>query len=204
MFRLAHPISFVASLPEPTPVRNIDVRVVADRCDWRRARALIMDYLEWLAAATGLNPLDAQTELRQELADLPGWYGAPHGELLLATLDDEPSGVVGVRAHADGWAEMKRLYVRPAGRGHGLGKRLVVTALAAAERLGCHTVKLATAPGHMDQAVALYRSLGFRETARFDDLCFDGVLYLQRQVQLAATPIRPNSSEAPASGWRSS
>ena len=109
-----------------------------------------------------------------------------------------------LRAHADGWAEMKRLYVRPAGRGHGLGKRLVVTALAAAERLGCHTVKLATAPGHMDQAVALYRSLGFRETARFDDLCFDGVLYLERQVQLAATPIRPNSSEAPASGWRSS
>jgi GNAT superfamily N-acetyltransferase len=199
MIQLARPGSLVASLPAPVPGRGLEVRTVADDHGWRGARALILDYLEWLAAASGLNPLDAQPELRRELADLPGWYGAPHGALLLATLDGEPAGVIGVRAHAPAWAELKRLYVRPAGRGYGLGKRLVRAALEAAERLGCQTVKLATAPGLMDQAVAMYRALGFQETARFDNLALDGVLYLERPLEPAARPAARDG----AAGWAS-
>jgi carbonic anhydrase len=190
MSQLAGPGSIVASLPAAPPAVSLEVRAiaVADGRGWRRARALILDYLEWLAAATGLNPLEVQAELRQELADLPGWYSAPHGALLLASLDDEPAGVVGVRAHAKAWAELKRLYVRPACRGYGLGGRLIRAALVEAERLGCQSVKLATAPGLMDQAVAMYRGLGFRETSRFDNLTVDGVLYLERPLEPAARP----------------
>jgi ribosomal protein S18 acetylase RimI-like enzyme len=190
MSQFAAPASIVAGLPAPEPAVNLAVQAVAvaDGRGWRRARALILDYLEWLAAATGLNPLDTLAELRQELADLPGWYGGPDGALLLATVDGEPAGIVALRAHAEAWAELKRLYVRPAYRGYGLGKRLVRAALVEAERLGCQSVKLATAPGLMDPAVAMYRGLGFRETARFGDLAVDGVLYLERPLQPAARP----------------
>jgi carbonic anhydrase len=204
MIRLARPISVVASLPPPSLDLSTDIRLVTGWSDWRRARALILDYLEWVAAATDLNPLDAQTELHQELADLPGWYSAPQGALLLATLDGEPSGVAGVRVHSEGWAELKRLYVRPAGRGYGLGKRLVWAALSAAERLGAGTIKLATVPGLMDPAVALYRGLGFRETARFDNLAIDGMLYFERPLELAADPSTPTASDLPGRpylGW---
>jgi ribosomal protein S18 acetylase RimI-like enzyme len=187
MIGRAHPTTITESLPDLPPATSTEVRVVAGEPDWRRARALILDYLEWLAAASGINALDAQDELAEELADLPGWYTPPAGVLLLATVDGEPAGVVGVRAHAEGWAEMKRLYVRPAGRSYGLGERLVRAALTATASLGCHSLRLETAPGLMDHAIALYRRLGFRPTTRFGDTAVDGLLYLERPVDRAAT-----------------
>jgi GNAT superfamily N-acetyltransferase len=157
--------------------------VVSADFEWRHARALIMDYIEWARTALRIeDPYQAQPSLRSELADLAAVYTPPHGRMAMAWLDGVPMGVVGVVKHADGTGEMKRLYVRPAGRGHGLGERLTQACIAFAAGLGCHTLKLETVTGLMDRAIVLYRRLGFVETAPFGETAVEGLLFLEHRL----------------------
>jgi len=89
----------------------------------------------------------------QELASLPGQY-----RLFLA---DDDAGCVALRMVAPDTAEMKRLYVRPAHRGRGLGRALAERAIAAAREAGCARIVLDTLP-QMREAQAMYAWLGFR------------------------------------------
>ena len=93
-------------------------------------------------------------EFERELDSLPGPY-----KLLL--LEDR-SGCVAVRFLSPDTAEMKRLYVRSAQRGRGLGRALAEAAIETAREAGCARIVLDTLP-KMNQAQALYRILGFRE-----------------------------------------
>jgi GNAT superfamily N-acetyltransferase len=79
-----------------------------------------------------------------ELAALPGQYAPPLGELLLAKISGGVAGCVALRALDQSTLEMKRLYVRPAIRGAGLGKRLVEAAITIARKNGYTE----TAAGH--------------------------------------------------------
>src|SRR5918996_308394 len=90
----------------------------------------------------------------RELASLPGEY-----RLFLA---DGTAGCVGLRILDAHTAEMKRLYVRAAHRGRGLGRALAETAIAAARAAGCARLVLDTLP-KMREAQSLYATLGFRE-----------------------------------------
>ncbi|MBL8519576.1 MAG: GNAT family N-acetyltransferase [Betaproteobacteria bacterium] len=100
----------------------------------------------------------------QELKTLPQMYGAPDGCLLLAVDVGGAVGCIGVRRFDATRAEMKRLYVRPAARGHGAGRALARAALDAARSLGYRAMVLDTLPD-MQAAQALYRDLGFRADA---------------------------------------
>lgn len=91
----------------------------------------------------------------EELRSLPGNY--------FALIVEAGLGCVAVRPLDATTAEMKRLYVRPQARGTGLGRRLAEKAIAAAREKGYKRIVLDTVPGKMGRAVALYRSLGFRE-----------------------------------------
>jgi ribosomal protein S18 acetylase RimI-like enzyme len=103
-----------------------------------------------------------------ELASLPGQYARPHGTLLLALdPDGQVLGCVGVRPLGQrGACEMKRLYVRPAGRGGGAGRALAEAALAFATSAGYREMVLDTLP-QLTRAIALYRALGFEEISPY-------------------------------------
>lgn len=98
-----------------------------------------------------------------ELASLPAPYAAPGGYLLLARENGVATGIVGLKQLEAGTAEIKRLYVLPAARGSGLGRRLAERALDEARARSYARVRLDTHRPSMAAAVALYRSLGFVE-----------------------------------------
>ena len=94
----------------------------------------------------------------RELEALPGDY-----RLLLA---EAAAGCVAVRLLDARTAEMKRLYVRSAHRGKGLGRALAQAAIGLAREAGCARIVLDTLP-KLREAQALYDLLGFRKIAPY-------------------------------------
>jgi putative acetyltransferase len=119
------------------------------------------------AYATGLGVSLCFQGFEAEVAGLPGAYSPPRGQLLLArdALGGGLAGLVALRPApaTPEQCEMKRLYVRPAARGSGLGRTLAMAAMDEARRLGYRRMCLDTLPA-MREAQTLYRSLGFRQT----------------------------------------
>ena len=103
---------------------------------------------------------------------LPGEFAPPRGRLLLALTDTLVAGVVGVRDLGDPAAssgqvcEVRRLFVRPQARKGGVGRALMTALIDAAHNIGYHEMRLESLDA-MPEAQALYRSLGFVDTARY-------------------------------------
>jgi len=114
----------------------------------------------------------------QEREALPGEYAPPGGVLLIARDGEAPAGCVALRRLDAATGEMKRMYVREAYRGSGLGRRLAAEVIAEARKRKYARVVLDTLP-KLAPAIALYRDLGFRETGPYLDaptpgaLCFE-------------------------------
>ncbi len=115
----------------------------------------------------------------EELAALPGLYAPPPGRLLVALVDGAVAGCGALRPLGGGFAELKRMWVRPAFRGLGLGRILAEELLRAADAEGYAAVRLDTLDS-MRSARALYASLGFREIPAYYDNPLPGVLYRER------------------------
>ena len=141
------------------------VRIAIGPEDHAGAADLIRQYVASLAFDLDFQDVDA------ELADLAAGFGGERGALFLAVADEAgsaaPVGVVGVRMIGDGLAEMKRMYLRPEGRGRGLGRKLAEHAIAAARRLGAARIVLDTDQASMAEANTLYESLGFVDIDRY-------------------------------------
>ena len=117
----------------------------------------------------------------EELAGLPGDYAPPSGRLLLALKDGQTAGCIALRPLNTGVCEMKRLYVRPAFRAHGIGRALVDRLIHEARSAGYQHLRLDTLPS-MTGAQALYRRLGFREIAPYYDSPVEGTVFLELQL----------------------
>ena len=125
------------------------------------ARELMVEY------ATRLGVDLCFQGFEEEMRALPGKYAPPSGRLLLALWDGKPAGVIALRSmgeKTEGLCEMKRLFVRPEFRGHGIGRTLAERVIAEAAGIGYKRMRLDSMPGKMDSAIAMYRELGFTET----------------------------------------
>ena len=150
------------------------------------AATLFREYADWLGIDLSFQGFDA------ELASLPGKYAPPFGELMLAySLDGDPLGCVAVRPlEGNAVCEMKRLYVRPAARGLGIGGALVAAIIKSAQELGYAEMKLDTLPS-MAEAFALYKRFGFLEIPAYYHNPVPGTVYLSKQ--LSSRPTKANN-----------
>ena len=121
-----------------------------------------------------------------ELSSLPGKYSpSKNGALFLARLPstNQPVGCVGLRAMSQpGTCEIKRLYVDPAGRGLGVGRKLVEVLIGEARKLGYGACLLDTLP-QMVEARGLYRSLGFAEVEAYYETPLEGTVFLRLDLR---------------------
>jgi DNA-binding MarR family transcriptional regulator/GNAT superfamily N-acetyltransferase len=92
----------------------------------------------------------------------------PAGGLLIAYLYSEPVGCGAVKHHADAPSEIKRMWVSPTARGLGVGRRLLVELERLAAESGASMTRLETNRA-LIEAIALYRSAGYREVPAFND-----------------------------------
>jgi ribosomal protein S18 acetylase RimI-like enzyme len=121
-------------------------------------------------------------EFDRELAELPGDYVPPAGRLLLALDGDEPAGCVALRPYEPEVCEMKRLYVRPAFQGAGLGRRLAEAIVEAGRDAGYRTMRLDTLPT-MAAARGLYRAMGFEEIDAYRPNPVHGTTYFELRLR---------------------
>jgi DNA-binding MarR family transcriptional regulator/GNAT superfamily N-acetyltransferase len=93
---------------------------------------------------------------------------SPRGAFFVAMSDGLPLGCVGLKGTGGELAEIKRLWVAPAARGLGVGRRLMDSAENAARNISVKILRLDTNSA-LPEARQLYRSSSWTEIERFND-----------------------------------
>jgi putative acetyltransferase len=156
-----------------------DLRILPAHAHGRldAVRHLFREYESWLGVDLCFQGFE------EELAGLPGKYAPPAGGLWLAVdAVGRPAGCVALRPLGDGFCEMKRLWVRQDFRGCGLGRRLALHSIRAAREAGYSVMRLDTLD-RLQEAMALYRGLGFRIVDPYYDNPLPGVVYWERDLE---------------------
>lgn len=153
---------------------GVDLATAALPEEYLEGRRLFSEYASTLGVDLCFQNFSA------ELDQLPSMYGPPSGRLILARAGDQYVGCIGIRAlTGDPQAcEMKRLYVRDAARGLGIGRQLAIASIEAARRLGYSRMVLDTLED-MTAARTLYAELGFHEIVPYYSNPNLGVKYLE-------------------------
>jgi GNAT superfamily N-acetyltransferase len=139
-----------------------------DRDD-SRVQALYADFIREADGPLVYDRGDAGINLDEEIAKGPPRdLVPPGGVLLLALADSEPAGLGGVRHLETEIAEVKSMYVDPAFRGTGLGRRILARLDGIAREHGCRAVRLDTSD-YLTPAVGLYRAAGYREVPAYNE-----------------------------------
>jgi len=142
----------------------------ADLC-----RTLMREYARFLNDSVGGGHICVES-LEEELAGLPGDYAEPAGAVLFAFEDDISAGCVALKPLKlaqssrpnERACEMKRLWVRPARQGTGLGRQLAEAIIEVGRERGYSAMFLDTMPQSMQAAYRLYCSMGFTPVDRYN------------------------------------
>lgn len=148
----------------------------AGAADLEAARALFLEYAAWLQEDLCFQGFG------EELATLPGKYAPPDGRLFLACRDGQPIGCVALRRFDAESGELKRLYVRPDHRGHGVARTLAAAAIEAACAIGFRRMVLDTLD-RMTAARALYAAMGFHEIPAYYSNPIPGAQFMERVLR---------------------
>lgn len=159
----------------PCSERTIMIEIIQAEMpkDVETVRTLFREYEAWLGFDLCFQGF------ADELKSLPGKYSLPEGRLFLASEEGQSLGCVALRKLDDDICEMKRLYVRPAARGRGLGNHLIEKVIEAARLIGYKKLRLDTHPEKMGKAVSLYESHGFRQIAPYYDNPHNDVVFME-------------------------
>jgi ribosomal protein S18 acetylase RimI-like enzyme len=125
---------------------------IAPYDDIATVRALFLEYAESLGVDLSFQNFE------DEVASLPGDYDP----ILIGRWNGEVAGCVAMHPFEERICEMKRLYVRPSFRAHGIARSLAEALIAIARERGFRAMRLDTLP-MMRPAMALYESLGFAD-----------------------------------------
>jgi ribosomal protein S18 acetylase RimI-like enzyme len=138
--------------------------VRVEECDPRepRARFCLDSYFTELAARFegGFDPARGLPTTDDDMTP-------PAGLLLVASLGDDPIGCGAVLFHDGGPAHLRRMWISPAMRGLGLGRRLLAELEGRASAHGATAVRLET-NGSLVEAIAMYRATGYHEVDPFN------------------------------------
>lgn len=148
-----------------------------DAANVETIRVLFLEYASWLKIDLCFQGFD------EELQALPGKYAPPMGRLYLAHVAGEPVGCIALRPFSPDTCEMKRLYVRDAARGLGVGRALAETVIADARAIGYRSMRLDTLPA-MGAAIGLYSSLGFKKIAPYRENPVEGALFFELDLSV--------------------
>ena len=140
------------------------------------AKLMFREYETWLGMSLCFQSFE------EEVACLPGKYAPPGGRLYIAYDCGEPLGCNALREIGPEVCEMKRLFLREAARGQGLGLRLIEEVIAAAKEIGYGKMRLDTYPPKMGKAVGLYETHGFYEIKPYYHNPHDGVLFMEKTL----------------------
>lgn len=150
--------------------------------DIEQARELFREYEAWLEVDLCFQSFE------KELAELPGKYAPPDGRLLLAMNNGQLAGCAALRKIDVGICEIKRLFLRSQFRGQGLGRQLAKAIIREAKQIGYERMRLDTLPPKMNDAIALYRSVGFEEIGSYYDNPVPGAKFMELNLVSEARP----------------
>jgi ribosomal protein S18 acetylase RimI-like enzyme len=160
-------------LEQRKPIPDLQIVPVESISQLDLVRELLLEY--WQNRNLALYVFDFD----KELAGLPGDYAPPDGRLFLAYWNHEAAGCVALRKIEPDICEMKRLYLRPKFRGKGIGRTLAEFIISQGRNLGYKKMRLDTIQSNMQDAIALYRQLGFTEIAPYRVNPLPGVVFME-------------------------
>jgi GNAT superfamily N-acetyltransferase len=147
---------------------------IDDEKGLNEVRVLFKEYLDELNENLCFQSTD------EELVSPLKKYGKPHGSLILAYWDNAPAGCIALQPLKEAFVcEMKRLYVRPSYRKHGIGDKLVATLITEARKKGYKKMVLDTLE-RLQAAIKLYSKHGFVNTSAYYTNPLPNVVYMEK------------------------
>ena len=129
----------------------------------------------------GMRACLANQDYDEELSHLPEKYSPPFGSIYVVTADGEVAGMGALLQLEPGCGELKRIFLYPQYRGHGIGDLLMAQLLSDAVSYGYRHIKLDTFPA-MLPAIGLYRKLGFYEIPRYNTNPLERAMFFQKDL----------------------